>query len=956
VSSAGQQRRGATDDQQRFRGLSGRELDRRVVLRAAAGVAAIAAAGGIGSSAGPGAIAQGEPERVTRAGEWEPPSSQLGIASVGGEGGWQSFQTDFPFYAIGASWPVDVGAWPVVEVQLSNNGESWSESFLLTADNDGGGGTDANAERHFTPLIHTDGTEFVQFRTLDAEGSPVVVSGLRFTYIDATDGPWEKDIGVGGEAAIQAEDVDTTTPPPIVTREQWGANESYRFASFGEIWPPEYATVEHIIIHHTATPNSQDIPTAVRSIYYYHAVSQGWGDIGYNYLVGRDGRIYQGRYGGQNVIGGHSYQYAVGSSGISIIGDFQSTPVPQAALAGLVSIVAWVGRDLDPYGASDFHETLDLPTICTHRDVNATTCPGDYLYNELPQIRDLVAATLDSGELETPFPGGIVVGDRVMVNTPGESLNLRSGAGTEFGVSGSLAHGAFAIVADGPVETGEGNWLLLDAEEGGLSGWALADYLLVSPLLINTDGFPFGINIYARVSANIRSGPSLGNGTVGATAAGDLGFIMAGPLVADGYDWYQVHWQNGREGWTAGEFIAASPVDENPPAQFAVGDYAIATQYLDIRIRPGLAQTIIASLPAEASLQITKAAVGVNNAVWYGVYTEQDDGGWVVENNLRPRGGPSEAKFEIGDTVRVTESLSLRTGPGTSAGRIAVMPAGTTGTVVAGPETGSGYTWWQIQTGAYGTGWAVQDWLEETDGGTPPPPPAGKFEAGDAVRVTENLNMRSGPSTGSGVITVLPAGTTGTVLEGPQTGSGYTWWRIQTSRGTGWVVEDWLVADGGTTPPPPPPTGKFQNGDVVRVTETLNMRSGASTGNGVIAVLPAGTTGTVVGGPQTGSGYTWWQIQTSYGTGWVVENWIVADGGTTPPPTGKFQIGATVRTTDNLNLRSGPGTSNSVVSLLPTGTTGTVLEGPQTGSGYTWWRIQTPRGTGWAVEDWLVTA
>jgi uncharacterized protein YgiM (DUF1202 family) len=926
------------------------------VLRAAAGVAAIAAAGGIGTVTP--VVAQDAPERVTRARDWEPPSGpSLRIASVGSSGEWQGFETEFPFYAIGASWPVDVGLWPIVEVQLSTDGSDWSEVFQLVADNDAGGGPDANAARLFTPLVHTSGSQFVQFRTVDRDGNPGQVDGLRFTYIDATDGPWEKDIaGETASAQLEAEAVDTTTPPPIVTRAEWGANESYRFASYGEIWPPEYATVEHIIVHHTDTPNTQDIPTAVRSIYYYHAVTQGWGDIGYNYLVGRDGRIYQGRTGGQNVIGGHSYQYAIGSSGICIIGDFQNTPVPAAALSGLVAIVAWVGRDLDPYGTADFHQTLDLPTITSHRDVNATTCPGDYLYNELPRIRDMVAATLDAGDLETPFPGGIVVGDRVMANTPDDTrLNLREGAGTDTTIVGSLPHGAFAVVVDGPTETGEGNWYLLDAEEGDLTGWAVADFLLVSPKQIDTSGLPYGTNISAQATTNIRSAPRTSASRVGSAVAGDLGFIMGGPESADGYLWYQVHWQNGTEGWTAEEFLVVAPVDENPPAKFAVGDFAIATEYINVRVRPGVAQTIIASLGAGGSLQITQKPIAVNGYVWYGAYTQNDDGGWVVENTLRAASGPAQGKFQIGDTVRVTESLRLRSSAATSAGTIAVMPAGTTGEVVGGPATGNGYTWWQIRT-SYGTGWAVQDWLVETDGGTTPPPPSGKFKAGDTVRITENLNMRSGPGTANGVVTVLPAGTTGKVLEGPRTGSGYTWWKLETSRGTGWVVEDWLVkVDGGSTPPPA--TGKYKNGDVVRATENLNMRSGPSTGNGVVAVLPAGTRGTVVGGPQTGSGYTWWRLETSLGTGWVVEDWLAPDSGSTPPPaTGKFAAGDRVRTTDNLNLRSGPSTSNSVVRLLPRGTTGTVQEGPRTGSGYTWWRIETSLGTGWAVQDWLAKA
>ncbi|MDQ3525214.1 MAG: peptidoglycan recognition protein family protein, partial [Chloroflexota bacterium] len=392
----------------RFRAVSGRPLNRRVVLKAAAGVAAIAAAGGIGATVVP-AIAQ-ERTRVTRSETFVPSD-----AEVQGIGEWHVFGADFPFYAIGANWDGDVGEWPVIEVQLSTDGESWTETFRMAADNDGGQPT--VGDRTFTPLLHSSGGQFVRYRTVDFDGDPGVVDGIEFVYIDATDGPWENDLvaattrSVGASSQELVPVGDNRIPPEIITRAQWGANEDFRFASYGEIWPPTYETVSHIIIHHTATPNSQDIPTAIRSIYYYHAIIQEWGDIGYNYLVGRDGRIYESRYGGQNVIGGHSFQFAVGSSGIGTVGNFQRDAVPDAAIAGLVAITAWVGRDLDPYATQDFLQAPDLPVITSHRDVNATTCPGDFLYNDLPEIRDLVAAALD--ELETPFAGGIAPGDRV---------------------------------------------------------------------------------------------------------------------------------------------------------------------------------------------------------------------------------------------------------------------------------------------------------------------------------------------------------------------------------------------------------------------------------------------------------------------------------------------------------------------------------------------------------------
>lgn len=776
------------EPKRRYQGISQRPLNRRVVMKASAGIAAIAAAGGIGSTVAP-AIAR-ERERVTRSETYVP--SDVEIEAIGE---WHVFAAAYPFYALGVSWDDGVGEWPVIEVQLSTDAESWSETYKMVADNDSGQPT--RGDRTFTSLLHSSGAEYVRYRTVDIDGDPGLVAGLEFVYIDATDGPWENDLVAEpavGARTIQIASADTRTPPEIITRAQWGANEGYRFAPYGEIWPPEYETVSQIIIHHTATPNSQDIPTAVRSIYYYHAVIQGWGDIGYNYLVGRDGRIYQGRYGGQDVIGGHSFQFAVGSSGISIIGDFQDTPVPDAAIAGLVAITAWVGRDLDPYATHDFLQAANLPVIASHRDVNATTCPGDYLYNDLPEIRDLVAAALD--DLDTPFAGGIIPGDRVRVQTDtGGALNVRSSAGTGAGVVGSLANGSYAMVMDGPVETSSGNWYMVEQSSTGTSGWVTAQFLIVAPIPPPLDGddFPFGLNIVTASVVNLRSSPTTSAGVVTTLASGTLAFVLAGPARANGYEWYQIQTAQGDVGWAAKQFLAAAPFDENPNAAFAVGDIVEATEFTNIRSRPGLANTVIASVGAGGRMEITQAPVGVNGYIFYGVYSANDDGGWAVENTMRRVGSAPDDTFDIGDSARVTEVMNLRSSASTSASVVAIMPAGTTGEIVGGPQEASGYTWWRFST-SLGTGWAVENWLTETT--DPGPGPDGKFEIGDAVRVTEAVNMRTGAGTGNGVVAVLPAGTTGSVLAGPNTASGYTWWRIETSLGTGWVAEDWLAENG----------------------------------------------------------------------------------------------------------------------------------------------------------------
>src|SRR3979409_1788817 len=115
-----------------------------------------------------------------------------------------------------------------------------------------------------------------------------------------------------------------TTMPPVTSRAGWGCNESYMN------WTPEFYPVQKLICHHTATTNNDPDPAAtVRSIYYYHAVTQTWGDIGYNFLVDEKGTIYEGRYSGsttgenatgQGVTGAHAYQFNAGTVGIAFLG------------------------------------------------------------------------------------------------------------------------------------------------------------------------------------------------------------------------------------------------------------------------------------------------------------------------------------------------------------------------------------------------------------------------------------------------------------------------------------------------------------------------------------------------------------------------------------------------------------------------------------------------------------
>lgn len=216
--------------------------------------------------------------------------------------------------------------------------------------------------------------------------------------------------------------VPYTSSVHVISRSEWGADESYRYTTDSttgeqiEIWPTEYSQPQVFIVHHTSGSDGGDDPAAtIRAIYYFHAVVYGWGDIGYNYIIDPAGNIYEGRAGGDAVIGGHAYNsqthigFNTGSVGIVLLGCYEdsssacstlNTPT-EAMMTSLENLIEDKAHlfGIDVNEQIDFHGT-EVYRLSGHRDVSATLCPGDLNYNYIPSVRaDL--ATVDKSSLET---------------------------------------------------------------------------------------------------------------------------------------------------------------------------------------------------------------------------------------------------------------------------------------------------------------------------------------------------------------------------------------------------------------------------------------------------------------------------------------------------------------------------------------------------------------------------
>ena len=213
------------------------------------------------------------------------------------------------------------------------------------------------------------------------------------------------------EAAIELQAATYTPKPVIYSRAQWGADERLRDA--GSL---RYFEVHAGFVHHTVNANDysrDEVPGILRSIYAYHTKSRGWSDVGYNFLVDRFGRIWEGRYGGVDrpVVGAHTLGYNDDAFAMSAIGNFDIAQPSNAMIQAYGALFAW---KLSLHGvtatsAKQFVTSRNFRAVNGHRDAGSTACPGRYLYAKLSEIRRLAGEAQrgwDGRQLESNLGAG----------------------------------------------------------------------------------------------------------------------------------------------------------------------------------------------------------------------------------------------------------------------------------------------------------------------------------------------------------------------------------------------------------------------------------------------------------------------------------------------------------------------------------------------------------------------
>ncbi len=591
----------------------------------------------------------------------------------------------------------------------------------------------------------------------------------------------------------------------------------------------------------------------------------------------------------------------------------------------------------------------------------------------------------------------------------GDYVNLRSGAGTNYSIIGSLSSGELVTVLD----DSNPDWVKVQTSSGAI-GYCSKEFVKTLSADDETEEL---IGTLTGDYVNLRAGAGTGHAVIG------MLYLNDEVTVLDDSDanWAKIRTKDGQEGYCSKEYLHITKKGETAQGT------AVTTDALNLRSGAGTDYHVKTVL----SKGTTVTVLDNSDANWAKVRTADGTEGYCSKAYLDIAGSSAQAPSAPTQQPEQNESASnttelqailtgsdvnLRSGAGTGYSVIGSLYLGQRVTVIDNSDA----NWAKIRTESGQEGYCTKEFLQISNGSD--------SNAGEEVSIgkaitTDYLNLRSGAGLNHNVLTVLAKGAVVDVIDN----SDGTWVKVKTNDGTvGYCSKDYLqmevapttvtlsetertVTAGesfeftATISDESLPTAVSTNAGAVQVTylrqegnthiyqiqalqagnaeirisangacaslqvtvnavqqevqgqqatvnaDYLNIRSGKGTDTSIIGGLTQGSVVTIL----DNSDANWVKIRTTGGIeGYVAREYLT--GAETPsepttPETPSETTTATVNA-DVLNVRSGKGTDTSIIGTLQNGETVTVLDN----SDATWVKIKTSSGLeGYVHRDYL---
>ena len=452
---------------------------------------------------------------------------------------------------------------------------------------------------------------------------------------------------------------------------------------------------------------------------------------------------------------------------------------------------------------------------------------------------------------------------------------------------------------------------------------------------------------------NFRSGPGTNYSSQGIIASGTTITVTD----TSNSEWYAVRLSNGSTGYIYAEYISMSTGGSTSNGEERS---AKTTEYVNFRSGPGTNY----SSKGVIALGTTVTVTDTSNAQWYAVRLSNGSTGYIFaeyisftgSNTPSATAAPTQAPSNGSEqSAKTTEYVNFRSGPGTNYSSKGVIALGTTVTVT---DT-SNSEWYAVRLSNGSTGYIFAQYLKlnsSSSATATPAPTQAPSGSEQSAKTTEYVNFRSGPGTNYSSKGVIALGTTVTVTDT----SNSEWYAVRLSNGsTGYIFAQYLKLNSSSsaTATPAPTQAPSNDGTVqAKLTADVNLRRGAGTNYGVIKVIGTGTTVTVT----DASNSQWYKVKLSDGTeGYLFSEYLKVTSGNidsakpsaTPTPTPAPSNGTVqAKTTSDLNVRKGPGTSYVIIKVIDMNVTVTVTEATNS----SWYKVKLSDGTeGYLAAQYL---
>ena len=452
---------------------------------------------------------------------------------------------------------------------------------------------------------------------------------------------------------------------------------------------------------------------------------------------------------------------------------------------------------------------------------------------------------------------------------------------------------------------------------------------------------------------NFRSGPGTNYSSQGIIASGTSITVTD----TSNSEWYAVRLSNGSTGYIYAEYISMSTGGSTSNGEERS---AKTTEYVNFRSGPGTNY----NSKGVITLGTTVTVTDTSNAQWYAVRLSNGSTGYIFaeyisftgSNTPSATAAPTQAPSNGSEqSAKTTEYVNFRSGPGTNYSSKGVIALGTTVTVT---DT-SNSEWYAVRLSNGSTGYIFAQYLKlnsSSSATATPAPTQAPSGSEQSAKTTEYVNFRSGPGTNYSSKGVIASGTTVTVTDR----SNSQWYAVRLANGsTGYIFAQYLKVTGtsSATPTPTPTQAPSNDGTVqAKLTADVNLRRGAGTNYGVIKVIGTGTTVTVT----DASNSQWYKVKLSDGTeGYLFSEYLKVTSGNidsakpsaTPTPTPAPSNGTVqAKTTSDLNVRKGPGTSYGIIKVIDMNVTVTVTEATNS----SWYKVKLSDGTeGYLAAQYL---